>query len=63
MPFFTVEFSLAPSQLATHYNPTSRANLPSPDNSKVTTSSNANVSGATMKKRVAVRTPGNIVPR
>src|SRR3954447_21353660 len=53
MPFFIAEFSLAPLHLATHHNTTNWANLPPPHNDSVATGSNANVSGASIKRRVA----------
>jgi len=58
MPFFIVEFSLAPSRLTTHYDPTNQANLPPLDNGKVATGSNANVRGVNMEKKVAVSVAG-----
>ena len=63
MPFFIVEFSLAPSRLATHYDPTSQTNPAPPDLGKVATGSNSNVSGVSMKKKVAVRSAGKRVSR
>jgi hypothetical protein len=64
MPFFIVEFSLAPSRLATHYNPTSRTDpLLAPDSGKITPSSDPNTIGGSTKKKMAVRSEGKIAGR
>jgi hypothetical protein len=61
MPFFIVEFSLAPSRLATHYDARSHSDPAPPDIGKVATASNPNVSGGSTKKKVAVRSAGKTV--
>jgi hypothetical protein len=63
MPFFIVEFSLAPSRLPTHYDATSHTNPAPQDIGKEATGTNPNVSGASMKKKVAVRSAGKTVSR
>jgi hypothetical protein len=63
MPFFIAEFSLAPSRLATHDDPTSQINSAPPDIRQVTTGSNPNVGGASIKKKVAVRSASKTVSR
>jgi hypothetical protein len=63
MPFFIAEFSLAPSRLTTHDDPTRQTNSAPPDIGKVATGSNPNISGASMKKKVAVRSADKTVGR
>jgi len=63
MPFFIAEFSLAPSRLATHDDPTSQIKSAPADIRQVTTGSNPNVGDASMKKKVAVRSASKPVSR